>query len=140
MTFAAAPSQNEFLVALAAESDLPWSRVSVFQLEEYVGLPEDAHQFFGTFLRLRLVDTPELRLHRHHHTPRAVPTESTSPPRFTRRQRLQPLNVFAPSSPRPLLRWCESTDCPPYRPLVLRIVPRGAVDRGAHELAVSMFR
>lgn len=56
MAFAAAPSQNEFLAALAAKPDLPWSRVEAFQLDEYVGLEEDAPQLFGTFLRSRLFD------------------------------------------------------------------------------------
>lgn len=56
MAFAAAPSQEEFLAALAAAPDLDWSRVTAFQLDEYVGLPEDAPQRFGRFLRARLFD------------------------------------------------------------------------------------
>jgi glucosamine-6-phosphate deaminase len=50
MAFAAAPSQNEFLAALAANPDIDWSRVTAFQLDDYVGLPAGAPQLFGTFL------------------------------------------------------------------------------------------
>lgn len=53
--FAAAPSQNEMLEALCAAS-LPWERVNAFHMDEYVGLPADAPQGFGNFLRQRLFD------------------------------------------------------------------------------------
>jgi glucosamine-6-phosphate deaminase len=56
MAFAAAPSQEEFLAALIASPGLDWSRVTAFQLDEYVGLPEEAPQRFGQFLRTRLFD------------------------------------------------------------------------------------
>lgn len=56
MAFAAAPSQEEFLAALAATPGLDWSRVTAFQLDDYVGLPEDAPPRFSTFLRSRLFD------------------------------------------------------------------------------------
>lgn len=56
MVFAAAPSQNEFLEALCAIPYLDWSRVTAFHLDEYVGLPEDAPQRFGNFLRERLFE------------------------------------------------------------------------------------
>lgn len=49
--FAAAPSQNEFLAALVQARDLDWSRVHAFHMDEYVGLPQDAPQGFGNFLR-----------------------------------------------------------------------------------------
>jgi glucosamine-6-phosphate deaminase len=49
--FAAAPSQNEFLASLAQARDLDWSRVNAFHMDEYVGLPEDAPQGFGNFLK-----------------------------------------------------------------------------------------
>jgi glucosamine-6-phosphate deaminase len=54
--FAAAPSQNEFLAALAAAKDLDWSRITAFHMDEYIGLPEGAPQSFGTFLREALFD------------------------------------------------------------------------------------
>ena len=51
MIFAAAPSQNETLAALAAEPDIDWSRVIAFHMDEYVGLANDHPQSFGTYLR-----------------------------------------------------------------------------------------
>lgn len=59
--FASAPSQNEFLSALAVESDIDWSRVNVFHMDEYIGLPSDAKQTFGNFLKLKIFD--QLPLH-----------------------------------------------------------------------------
>jgi len=54
--FAAAPSQNEFLAALAATPGLDWGRVDAFHMDEYIGLPDNAPQGFGYFLRERLFD------------------------------------------------------------------------------------
>jgi glucosamine-6-phosphate deaminase len=54
MVFAAAPSQIEFLQTLANESDIDWSRVTAFHMDEYIGLPEDAPQRFSAFLRNHL--------------------------------------------------------------------------------------
>ena len=54
MIFASAPSQEEFLAALAVKAGLDWRRVTAFQMDEYLGLPEDAPQNFGLFLRQRL--------------------------------------------------------------------------------------
>ena len=56
MIFAAAPSQNEMLATLAAAVGIDWSRVTAFHMDEYIGLPEDAPQRFGRFLRERLFD------------------------------------------------------------------------------------
>ncbi|MGQ9553353.1 MAG: glucosamine-6-phosphate deaminase [Anaerolineae bacterium] len=56
MVFAAAPSQNEFLAALAADKSLDWRRVIAFHLDEYVALPPDAPQGFGNYLRRHLFD------------------------------------------------------------------------------------
>jgi glucosamine-6-phosphate deaminase len=52
--FAAAPSQNEFLFALKHRKDIDWSRVNAFHMDEYLGLPADAPQGFGNFLKERL--------------------------------------------------------------------------------------
>jgi glucosamine-6-phosphate deaminase len=54
MVFAAAPSQNEFLQTLSLEREIDWSRVSVFHMDEYLGLASDAPQRFGRFLSDRL--------------------------------------------------------------------------------------
>lgn len=48
--FAAAPSQNEFLQALT-EAPVDFSRINAFHMDEYIGLPADAPQAFGNFLR-----------------------------------------------------------------------------------------
>lgn len=52
--FAAAPSQNELLAALAADDTVDWSRVHAFHMDEYVGLSPEAPQGFGNFLREHL--------------------------------------------------------------------------------------
>ncbi len=54
MVFAAAPSQNEFLAALIQQPDIDWSRVTAFQMDEYLGLPPDAPQLFQTYLHEHL--------------------------------------------------------------------------------------
>lgn len=51
--FAAAPSQNEFLDALAQQPDVEWHRVNAFHMDEYIGLDDDAPQRFGNFLKDR---------------------------------------------------------------------------------------
>ncbi|WP_421943300.1 glucosamine-6-phosphate deaminase [Pedobacter sp.] len=53
VVFAAAPSQNEFLEYLS-DHNLPWSRINAFHMDEYIGLPADAPQGFGNFLKDRL--------------------------------------------------------------------------------------
>jgi len=55
IVFASAPSQNEFLAALSV-MPVEWNRVNAFHMDEYVGLPSDAPQGFGTFLKERLFD------------------------------------------------------------------------------------
>lgn len=54
MIFAAAPSQNEVLAALVADTDIPWNRVNAFHMDEYVGLSPDAPQGFGLFLKAHI--------------------------------------------------------------------------------------
>lgn len=51
MIFAAAPSQNETLAALLTYTDIDWQRVNAFHMDEYIGLPADAPQRFGNYLR-----------------------------------------------------------------------------------------
>jgi len=51
IVFAAAPSQAEMLSSLRLESDIDWRRVTAFHMDEYIGLPEDAPQRFGNWLR-----------------------------------------------------------------------------------------
>ena len=56
MVFAAAPSQNEFLEALAADQGVEWGRIHALHMDEYVNLPSDAPQGFGNFLREAIFD------------------------------------------------------------------------------------
>ena len=51
MIFAASPSQNEVLAALANDPQIPWNRVNAYHMDEYIGLSPDAPQGFGNFLR-----------------------------------------------------------------------------------------
>ena len=60
IVFGAAPSQNELLAAVAA-SDLEWSRINAFHMDEYIGLKEDAPQGFGNFLRRAIFDKVPFR-------------------------------------------------------------------------------
>lgn len=55
MIFAAAPSQNEVLAALAA-ADVDWGRVHAYHMDEYIGLAADAPQGFANFLRRAIFD------------------------------------------------------------------------------------
>jgi glucosamine-6-phosphate deaminase len=54
--FAAAPSQNEVLAALAAAPEIDWARVTAFHMDEYLGLPAEAPQRFGQYLKQHLFD------------------------------------------------------------------------------------
>lgn len=56
VVFAAAPSQNEFLAALCRARGIDWGRVTALHMDEYVGLPADAPQGFGNFLRRAIFD------------------------------------------------------------------------------------
>lgn len=56
MVFAAAPSQAEMLTALRQETDIDWTRVTAFHMDEYIGLPPDSPQRFGNWLRAAILD------------------------------------------------------------------------------------
>ncbi|WP_090799219.1 glucosamine-6-phosphate deaminase [Paenibacillus sp. GP183] len=56
MVFAAAPSQNEFLEALVQTAGIDWSKITALHMDEYIGLPADASQSFGAYLRQHLFD------------------------------------------------------------------------------------
>ena len=59
--FAAAPSQNEFLIALASQPMIEWQRINAFHMDEYIGLPHDAPQGFGNFLNVGLFSKVPLK-------------------------------------------------------------------------------
>lgn len=56
MIFAAAPSQSEVLASLVEQPGIDWSRVTAFHMDEYIGLPTDAPQRFGLWLRRAIFD------------------------------------------------------------------------------------
>jgi glucosamine-6-phosphate deaminase len=56
MVFASAPSQNEFLEELSQSSGIDWNKITAFHLDEYIGLPTDAAESFGHFLRVELFE------------------------------------------------------------------------------------
>ena len=56
VVFAAAPSQNDFLDAIVADETIDFSRIDAFHMDEYIGLPADAPQGFGNFLRRGIFD------------------------------------------------------------------------------------
>ena len=49
IVFAAAPSQNDFLLHLSKE-DIEWGRINAYHMDEYIGLAKDAPQGFGNYL------------------------------------------------------------------------------------------
>lgn len=49
--FAAAPSQQESLYYLTKDTSIDWSRINAFHMDEYIGLPDEATQRFGNFLK-----------------------------------------------------------------------------------------
>ncbi|MDE5715701.1 MAG: glucosamine-6-phosphate deaminase [Anaeroplasmataceae bacterium] len=53
--FASAPSQNEMLAYLK-DTDIDWSKVTGFHMDEYVGIDKTAPQSFTKFLEDRLVN------------------------------------------------------------------------------------
>ncbi len=56
MIFAAAPSQNEFLDTLAEVQGIDWNNVTVFHMDEYLGLKQDSPQLFSRYVSERLFD------------------------------------------------------------------------------------
>lgn len=54
--FAAAPSQNEFLVALVNDKNIPWHRINAFHMDEYMGLEEGDSRTFRAFLKKAIFD------------------------------------------------------------------------------------
>lgn len=54
--FAAAPSQNEFLAALVADTSIEWRKINAFHMDEYLGLPAGAPELFSSFLKGKIFD------------------------------------------------------------------------------------
>ena len=49
-------SQFEFLAALVSLPEVPWDRVELFHLDEYIGVPADHPASFRRYLRERLIE------------------------------------------------------------------------------------
>ena len=56
MIFAAAPSQEEYLESLIKKTEMDFSRVNAFHMDEYIGLEKDAPASFGVYLRTHIFD------------------------------------------------------------------------------------
>ncbi|MGI8741416.1 MAG: glucosamine-6-phosphate deaminase [Bryobacteraceae bacterium] len=56
VVFASAVSQDPFLTALRSQTDLDWTRVTAFHLDEYAGMSGDHPASFRRFLRERVMD------------------------------------------------------------------------------------
>jgi mannose/cellobiose epimerase-like protein (N-acyl-D-glucosamine 2-epimerase family)/6-phosphogluconolactonase/glucosamine-6-phosphate isomerase/deaminase len=54
--FAAAASQNEFLKYLAQDERIDWSKVSAFNMDEYIGIRADHPETFGNYLKRSIYD------------------------------------------------------------------------------------
>lgn len=61
VVFAAAPSQNDFLDAICEDASIDFGRIDAFHMDEYIGLPADAPQGFGNFLRHHLFNRRQFR-------------------------------------------------------------------------------
>ena len=54
--FAAAPSQNETLETLCSHTEIDWTKVNAFHMDEYVGLDEKHPAGFRNFLKRAIFD------------------------------------------------------------------------------------
>ncbi|WP_114791078.1 6-phosphogluconolactonase [Niabella yanshanensis] len=54
MIFAAAPSQNEVLEYLSSSPRIDWSRVVAFNMDEYIGLPDNSNALFASYLNEKI--------------------------------------------------------------------------------------
>lgn len=52
---ASAPSQNELLAGLAAAPDIDWGRVTIFHMDEYLGLPDSHPASFRSYQQQNLL-------------------------------------------------------------------------------------
>lgn len=61
---ASAPSQAETVAALAAAPGIDWPRVTLFHMDEFIGLPEGAPQLFSGWLDAHLFGRVPAEAHR----------------------------------------------------------------------------
>jgi len=56
MILAASVSQDDFLAEFSQSTEIDWSRVTAFHMDEYIGLHENHPQTLGNYLRQHLFD------------------------------------------------------------------------------------
>lgn len=56
MIFASAPSQSDFLTALLTHTEIDWSRINVFHMDEYIGLGLEHDSSLSSYLRKTFLD------------------------------------------------------------------------------------
>lgn len=94
MVFAAAPSQNEFLLNLTARSGLNWNKVEGFHMDEYLRLKNDAiEQSFGMFLKKRLFE--KVRFHSVHYLPFQTDDPETACIKYSGLLQEAPIDIIA---------------------------------------------
>jgi glucosamine-6-phosphate deaminase len=54
---ASAPSQDHFMTALRKSGGVNWSRIAIFHMDEYVGMPETHRASLRRYIREQLTDT-----------------------------------------------------------------------------------
>lgn len=64
MIVASAPSQDETLAALVRQPDIDWRRVTLFHMDEFIGLPEGAPERFAIWLDAHLFGRVPAEAHR----------------------------------------------------------------------------
>ena len=79
--FAAAPSQNEFLLHLSRDASIYWPRIIAFHMDEYVGLEQSAPQSFSTFLRNSIFE--KVPVHKVHYIDGSAENPAAECERYT---------------------------------------------------------
>lgn len=81
IVFAAAPSQNEFLLHLCRDTKIEWDRIICFHMDEYVGLSQQAPQSFSSFLRNSIFE--KVPVHTVHYINGSAPDVTGECERYT---------------------------------------------------------
>lgn len=86
---AAAPSQEPLLDHLVRRNDVPWHRVRLFHMDEYIGLPPDAPQAFSRWLTRKLSVLPSV----HFESLRPDPDPAAELQRYTQLLAAAPIDL-----------------------------------------------
>lgn len=73
MIFGAAPSQDDMIKALVADTSIEWNRINAFHMDEYIGIDPAAPQGFARFLKDRLFDVVPF------HTVETIASDAANP-------------------------------------------------------------